>query len=434
MTGVYILKNKQGKIIYIGKSTDLKNRIKTHLKSSSFAEKIYKADYIETQNEAEALIRESELIKKHKPRYNIMLRDDKQYFYVGFSRDKLPRLRVTHQLTTSPPCPPSPYKGEGGTRIRRISRAPLSFIRRGVGGEVVAGPFTDGKSLKTVLKYLRKVFPYYTQVHRKLPCSYCHIDLCPGPDPDISEYKKNISKIKLILNGKRPRAISALKKEMVLFAKDFEFEKAAKARDQIRALGNIFAHKFEARSTKFETNSKLKIQNSKHLGFRISDLGFSSLEAYDISNIQGKEPVASMVRFDNGKPNKSMYRKFKIRLPEKPNDTAMIKEVIRRRLAHLEWPYPDLFLIDGGRGQLNAALAELRVSRAPLSLPRRGVGGEVVALAKKFNELYIPNRKRPIPLDSLPENTKNLLMYARDEAHRFAITYHRKLHRKKSML
>ena len=108
MVGVYILKNKQGKIIYIGKSTDVKERIKTHLKSSAFAGEIYKTDYIETQNEAEALIRESELIKKHKPRYNIMLRDDKQYFYVGFSKDRLSILRVTHQPTTSPTRPPSP--------------------------------------------------------------------------------------------------------------------------------------------------------------------------------------------------------------------------------------------------------------------------------------------------------------------------------------
>ena len=407
MIGVYILKNKTGKIIYIGKSTDIKNRVKSHLKSSNFAGEIYRTDYIETQNEAEALIRESELIKKHKPRYNIMLRDDKQYFYVCFTNEILPRILITHQ-----------------PRGLKIGNWKLKIPPRRV-----AGPFTDGKSLKTVLKYLRKVFPYYTQTHRKLPCSYCHIDLCPGPNPDIREYKQNISKIKLILNGKRPRVISALKKEMIDFAKNLDYERAAKARNQIKALENIFSHRTPPLSLPLRRGEKIPLLAKEGLG-EVSQLSmvncqWSSIEAYDISNIQGKDAVASMVRFDNGKPNKSMYRKFKIRLPEKPNDIAMIKEVIRRRLAHPEWPYPDLFLIDGGRGQLNAAISQLLVVSGQLS---------VVALAKRFNELYIPNRKNPIPLDSLPEKTKNLLMYARDEAHRFAITYHRKLHRKKSML
>ena len=130
-----------------------------------------------------------------------------------------------------------------------------------------------------------------------------------------------------------------------------------------------------------------------------------------------------MVRFDNGKPNKSLYRKFKITLPGTPNDVAMIKEVIRRRLSHPEWPYPDVFLIDGGRGQLNVSLREISRSETASKI-------KVVALAKRFNELYVPGQKRPIPLASLPQDTKNILMYSRDEAHRFAIAYHRKLHRK----
>jgi excinuclease ABC subunit C len=271
---------------------------------------------------------------------------------------------------------------------------------------VAIGPFTDGKFLKIVLRYLRKPFPYYTQKHRILPCSYCHLSLCPGPNPDKREYKKSIAKIKAILNGKKPRVITFLKKEMADFAKNLEFEKAAKARDQIAALENIFAHIPKVEITPLLTKEGVGV--------------VKSLEAYDISNIQGKEPVASMVRFDNGKPNKSLYRKFKIRLPEKPDDCAMMREVIRRRLRHTEWPYPDMFLIDGGRGQLNAALSQLSVVSCQLS---------VVALAKKHNELYLPNREKPISLDTLPKDIKNLFMYARDEAHRFAISYHRKLHR-----
>ena len=394
--GVYLLKNKQGRIIYIGKSVNIKNRVKTHFKArpverilQPFTAETASVDYIITANEPEALIKESELIKKHKPRYNIMLRDDKQYFYVVFSQDKLPVLSITHR-------PP-----------------------RNCGA---AGPFTDGKSLKIVLRYLRKAFPYYTQKHRKLPCSYCQIGLCPGPPPKealgearpdrgrggnpfIKEYRKNIAKIKDVLNSKRPRVLSALKKAMTQYAKNLNFEKAAKARDQIKALENVFAH-----YRSYETYKTC-----------MTYVTYKSLEAYDISNIQGREPVASMIRFDNGKPNKSMYRRFSIRLPERPDDYAMIREAIKRRLAHPEWPYPDVFLIDGGRGQLNAAI-------------QAGAKGVVIALAKRFNELYIPGRKNPIPLSELPEQTKNLLMHARDEAHRFAISYHRQLHRRRNML
>ncbi len=394
--GVYLLKNKKGRVIYIGKSINIQSRVRTHLKSRSpFVHQIADADYFVTANEPEALIKESELIKKYLPRYNIMLRDDKQYFYTGFSQDKLPILSITHR----------PPRG-------------------------AVGPFTDGKSLRTVLRYLRRAFPYYSQKHRHLPCSYCHLGLCPGPNPDKREYKKNIAKIKAILNGKKPRVLSNLKKEMARFAKGLEFENAGKARDQWAALENIFAHK--VRGERFDSIA------GEDKTFLLGNI--STLEAYDISNIQGREPVASMVRFDNGKPNKSMYRRFRIRLPEKPDDYAMMREVIARRLAHTEWPYPDVFLIDGGRGQLNAALLEMQKA-IPLPtdtttgrLTKEGSPPKVVALAKRFNELYVPGLKRPIPLSELPEQTKNLLMYARDEAHRFAISYHRQLHRRKNML
>jgi len=413
--GIYILKNKRDNVIYIGKSTNIRNRVRTHLKNDSWhavpslpnplAAETTKIDYIVTENEAWALIKESELIKKYKPRYNIMLRDDKQYFYVGFSKDKLPVLTITHQPKS--------------LEIRN-SKLEIPPSR-------MAGPFTDGKSIKTVLRYLRKVFPYYSQKHRKLPCSYCHIGLCPGPDPDAAQYKKNITKIKAILNGKKPRVISSLKKEMAQLAKGQDFEKAARARDQIRALENIFSHNIPREGyyplAGFLTTDRQASPSGQSLKIKNLKLKIATLEAYDISNIQGKEPVASMVRFDNGKPNKSLYRKFKIMLPGTPNDVAMIKEVIRRRLSHPEWPYPNTMLIDGGRGQLNGALREISRSETANKI-------KVIALAKRFNELYVPGKKRPIPLDSLPTDTKNILMYARDEAHRFAIAYHRKLHRK----
>jgi len=428
--GVYLFKNTRGKIFYIGKAINLRNRVKNHFSRPTYWDKFFidsvsNVDYIKTNSDIEALLLESQLIKKHKPRYNIMLRDDKQYFYVGFSRDKLPIIEITHQ----------PKKG-----VRYI------------------GPFTDGGSLKIVLRYLRKVFPYYTKRHRKLPCPYCHIDLCPGPNPNVSNYKKDLAKIKAVLRGQKPRVISALKKEMRGASKILKYEKAAKIKRQIEALKNIFAHRsggsslllsggFEGRfgtvSDGTSEQNGLSLTCLRAYTHRQGDGRWAgendarkqitkarflkkikSIEAYDISNIQGKEPVASMVRFDDGKPNKGKYRKFRIHLPEKPNDVAMMKEVLRRRLAHKEWPYPDLFLIDGGRGQLNAALEELK---------KYGLKN-AAGLAKRFNELYVPRKSRPIPMDSLPKDLKHTLMYARDEAHRFAISYHRKLHREKSML
>ncbi|MBI1888889.1 MAG: UvrB/UvrC motif-containing protein [Candidatus Spechtbacteria bacterium] len=423
-SGVYCFKNARG-LLYIGKAASLKTRVKNHLVQPTWHDAYFigqatSIGYIQTDSEITALLLESQLIKKYQPRYNIMLRDDKQYFYVGFSKDKLPILVITHR--------PKP-------KIRYL------------------GPFTDGKSLKTVLRYLRRIFSYYTKKHKKLPCQYCHLNLCPGPNPNIAEYNKDIAKIKAILNGKKPRVLSSLKKEMARFAKDLEFEKAAKARDQLAALENIFAHRPNSESSLLASRGfegrfgmvPRRGQNGPSLGAprwrgendaryqiaktRILD-NIESLEAYDISNIQGKEPVGSMIRFDNGRPNKSMYRRFKIRLPEKPDDFAMMREVIRRRLLHPEWAYPDIFLIDGGRGQLNAALQEFTSPPAPLLTKERGERGEVVALAKRFNELYVSYQKNPIPLSSLPRDLKNLLMYARDEAHRFAISYHRKLHRR----
>lgn len=407
-SGVYLLKNKQGQILYIGKSIDIKNRVKTHLTHNAWAAKTIKADYVLTASEPEALIKESLLIKKYQPRYNIMLRDDKQYFYVCFTRSKLPLLVITHR-------PNFLHTIQSDDKQKKGART---------SGPFAIGPFTEGKSLKTVLHYVRKIFPYYTQKHRKLPCSYCHIGLCPGPEADIKEYRKNIARIKAILNGKRPRVLTAIRKEMERYAKNLEFEKAAKTRNQMKALENIFAHNPKNPITNGQSSPKLQTKNWS-LGFGHWD--FQSLEAYDISNIQGKEPVASMVRFDNGKPNKTMYRRFKIGLPEKPDDYAMMSEVIRRRLAHPDWPYPKLFLIDGGRGQLAVSLRETAHSEKASKI-------QVIALAKRHNELYIPGLKKPVSLDSLPQEIKNLLMHARDEAHRFAISYHRKLHRKKSVL
>jgi len=236
--------------------------------------------------------------------------------------------------------------------------------------------------------------------------------------------------MKILKEGKN-QVLKELKKEMKLASKNQKFEKAAKIRDQIKALEKILAHAkiFEPefivelkRSPEFydkwkEIEEKLKeILGAKNKIKRI--------EAYDVSNIQGQQATGSMVTFINGRPDKNFYRHFKIKISGKPNDVAMIKECLTRRFKHLEWGVPDLILIDGGKAQLNAAL-KIKNQRQEIKNKIK-----VISLAKKKKELFIENRKDPILLKNLPREVFNLILQLDDEAHRFAISYHRKLREK----
>lgn len=383
-TGVYLF--RAGKdTIYIGKAINIKSRVKNHFNQPSYRDKLFidkidKIGYFETNNsEIEALILEANLIKKYQPKYNVVWKDGKNYFYVAIIQNaqKIPYVFITHQ---------------GGL-----------------------GPFTEGTALKKTLRFLRKVFPYYTAAkHSKNKCAYCHLDLCPGPNPDVVEYKKNIKKLVLILKGKRNTVLNSLRKEMKQASAEQNFEKAAKIRDKIYNLQQVMSH------THVIENSKSEIRNSKLTG---------RIECYDISNIQGKQATGSMVVFKNGKPDKSQYRKFKIRLPEKPNDIAMLKEILTRRFARPEWPYPDAILIDGGKAQLNVALKIVN----SLKIENRKLKIIVMSIAKGRQELFIEGKDKPVPLKELPQEIYNLIKRLDDEAHRFAITYHKKL-RKKNLL
>jgi len=394
-SGVYVFKNKC--FLYIGKATNIKERVKNHFKRSSyrdglFISQIEKIGYIKTDSEIEALILEANLIKKHQPKYNIVWRDDKNYFYVAITKEELPRIFLTHQTK---------------------------------GGANYIGPFVEGRALKKTLRFLRKVFPYYTvKKHPQGPCLWCHLDLCPGPDPDKKKYQKDIKNLISILNGKSQSVLKKLKREMKNASRKQEFEKAAKIRDQIQSLEKILAnakifslpfleYALTRRLSNYDVEEKTEKKLKKILKIKKS---IERIEAYDISNIQGKEATGSMVVFINGLPNKNFYRKFKIKAAGKPNDTAMIKECLNRRFNHPEWGWPELILIDGGKAQLNAAIS---VTKIP-----------VIALAKKENKLYVEKKKKPILLKSLPREIFNLILQLRDEAHRFAISYHRKLRMK----
>jgi len=409
--GVYAFK-KGGEILYIGKAVNIKERIKQHKELLGLAKQL---GYIETDSEIEALILEANLIKKYQPKYNIVWRDDKNYFYVGITKEDFPRVFITHQI-----------KPTSNSKFQ-IS----NFL----------GPFVEGTALKRTLTYLRKVFPYYTaKKHPRGGCLWCSLKLCPGPNPVKSEYQKNIKNLISVLEGSSKNVLNNLKREINRFSALQEYEKAAKIRDKITALEKVISH---ARVFESEIETPKNWEKTHKILQKIlkTEKEISRIEAYDVSNIQGKEATGSMVTFIKGLPDKNFYRRFRIKIQGKPNDVAMIKEVLSRRFKHTEWPYPDLILIDGGKPQLN--IVKQQCARPGLAQIKG------VALAKKENKLFIEGRKKPILLKSLARAKKinlllppslplgreifNLILQLRDEAHRFAIAYHRKL-RTKSLL
>jgi len=247
------------------------------------------------------------------------------------------------------------------------------------------------------------------------------------------ESQRNAKNLMKILQGNKTDVIIKLKKEMKEASGSQNFERAAKIRDKIMALEKVLAHAkifgavvvVDVRHQQGENWESLQKVLQKVLRTKKE---ISRIEAYDISNIQGKAAAGSMITFLEGKPNKNFYRRFKIKIAGKPNDIAMLKEVLFRRLKHPEWGWPDLILIDGGKAQLNAALNILNQHKSAKSASIR-----VLALAKKKNELFIGNQNKPILLKKLPRAIFNLILQLRDEAHRFAISYHKQL-RKKGLL
>ncbi len=399
--GVYFLLNKKGDIFYIGKSNNLRSRVSTHAKPKDNvfkgSEKIENIEWIKTANEVEALLREREYIQRFQPKLNANLKDGKQYLYIGITIEDYPRIYATHQ--------------------------PAARKRGAIKSEYI-GPFTDARAIKRILRFLRRWLPYYSatdknayfqRAHPALKCPYCHIKMCPGPNPDKTIYRRNVAKVKRIISGQHKQVRRELKKQMASASRKKDFEKAAAIRDKIYSLDNIFAHKSPTQNWNVKTPRDYKAASKYIANLVGAELPVRTIEGYDISNTQGRQSVASLVRFQDGRPNKSLYRSFNIKLPEKPNDVLMIQEAISRRLKRTEWPYPDLFLIDGGRGQLNAALKELKKNNA--SIP-------VVALAKKLEELYMPDKNIPILLSKTPKEVEYLLRNVRDEAHRFAKSRH----------
>ncbi|QQG42483.1 MAG: GIY-YIG nuclease family protein [Candidatus Giovannonibacteria bacterium] len=436
--GIYFFRDKGGKILYIGKAANLRARIRSYFGKAAkpplggLAAKL-NLSWEVLGSETEALIREAELIKKHLPKYNVLMRDDKQYFYVGFTKEKFPKIFITHQQNRE-----------------------ANYI----------GPFTEGGALRSVLKTLRRAFPYCTcKKSHPRPCLNARIGRClgfcclpphspPYQGGDQGEvYKNNIRAIKKILSGNNKSLAFTLKKEMHKLSDARKYEEAGKIRDQIRALEKIFEHRGVIKQDLPTEYQKALRALESILGVsginphtKKFGVGVNRIESYDIANIHGRFAYGSMAVFANGKIQKNAYRLFKIKTVKESNDPAMLKEVLERRLKHREWPYPEIILVDGGKSQLSAALKAIPPLAPPYkggdkknklpSLRRRGLGEVIKFIALTKNKkhvgdhIFISGKASPISLARLPEPLKNFILMLDSEAHRFAISHYRKLHRK----
>ena len=410
--GVYCFKSN-GEYLYIGKAANLRQRIKNHFlqpafRDTLFLDKVKKVGYILTNSEIEALILEAKLIKKIQPKFNIVWKDSKNYFFVAFSKEKFPTIFVTHQ--------PS-----------KLDTKKFSFV----------GPFVEGTSLKKTLAILRKIFPFRScKTLPKKPCFWATLKRCPAPcqlksylsaskilEKKIEkECKENAKKVRKILEKGKDFVLKKLKKEIEKAVKKEDFERATKIRDEIFALEKVLAHahvfspEMEIDWPGVEKKLRALLKTKRKI---------ERIEGFDVSNIQGKMAVGSMVAFLNGKPEKSLYRKFKIKFTFQPNDIKMLKEVLQRRFSHLEWGLPQVIFIDGGKAQLNAAIS---VKNQTANKKIKEI--KIISLAKGKNQLFVEGKKEPILLNSLDSQLKFLILRLRDEAHRFAIKFHRKVREK----
>lgn len=406
-SGVYLFLNQENDVIYVGKAKNLKKRVASYFSTKNLGEKtrilvslIHKIKYIEVASEIEAFLLEEKLIKKYKPKYNIKLIDGKQY----------PSIKITIQDT---------YPKVLFIRKRNADDKSLYF-----------GPYTSTTSLRSVLKMLRRIFPYQNVGnHANKLCLYYHLGLCPCPTvTNDKNYKVTIKHIVDFLNGDTKKVIKDLEKERNDFSKGQEYEQANLIQKKIDSIKLITSRVYKPFEYELNPNLRSDIVNAELdelkkilIENKVTVLDLKRIECYDISNTSGTNATGSMVVFTNGEKDSSSYRRFKIKkyYNNKPNDFAMMQEVLERRLQHSEWPNPSLIVVDGGKGQISAAKE---------SLVKMGMSIPLVGLAKR-EETIITSDFKEI---KLPKNSKSLqmIMRLRDEAHRFAITYHRKLRTK----
>ncbi len=439
--GVYIYKDRDGEILYVGKAIDLFSRVSSYFqenqiypKTKALVEKIADVETIVVESELEALILEANLIKKFLPPYNIKLTDDKDYLYILITKETFPKVITGRKadLKTAKeffgPFPSARVVRDTLKKLRRVF--PWCSNPPKLGGRVQGLGFRSGRSgfleNGTLLDNDHKSSEVLAKTGQR-PCFYRHLGLCPGActgEITAKDYQKILTRFAKFMQGKKEDVIADLEAEMAECVKKLEFEQAAYIKKTIIGIHYILQQ--NKVSVYLENPNFVEDQNQRSLeqlqrALRLTKLP-ERIECFDISNIQGTEATGSMVVLTNGEIDKSQYRKFKIHITGKPNDVGMHKEMMQRRLGHPEWPFPDLMIIDGGRGQVRGAKEELE---------KKGVDIPIFGLAKRLEWLYHPEEEIiKLPTSSL---AIRLLQKIRDEAHRFAITYHRKLRNKKGL-
>jgi excinuclease ABC subunit C len=416
--GVYLMKDSQGRVIYVGKAVNLRSRASSYFtataevdrRTADLVTEIADLDYIEAESEVDALLMEARLIKDIQPRYNSLLKDDKTFPYLQITtREDFPRVEFTRQPETS--------------------------------GVKLYGPFTSAGQLRGTIAVLQKIFRFRTcsldiEQHDERwrwfrPCLLASINQCTAPcNLRISreDYREDIRKLRLFLDGGRSSLLKELETAMKEASRELKFEKAARIRDEIKALeslnlrGDLESH---AQPEVFYTDPRKGLAGLKKV------LGLPEIprriEGVDIAHLQGSDTVASLVQFIDGLPFKPGYKRFQIRTVEGVDDFASMREVITRRFRRLSdegEAFPDLLMIDGGKGQLNAVMETFQL--LDIAPPR------TVSLAKREEEIYLPGESEPIRL-SRHAWALRLLQYVRDEAHRFAQHYHHMLRRRSSL-
>ena len=425
--GVYFHKNAAGEIIYVGKAAVLRNRVRQYFqksrsrdpKTEALVEEINDTDWMVVESELEALFLEAEMIRRYMPRYNILLRDDKAMSYIRIDYDsEFPTVTTT--------------------------RRPLDD------GARYFGPYLSTQSVRKALKYLRRIFPFAVtrSPGQKRATLYYHLGLDPGLEEgktSLQDYRSNLRRLMLVIEGKRNSIITELERDMKRHAKQSHFEEAAKVRNQLFALQNL------GKQVIFSDKEFIDISKDHALGELVDLLNLNKfprrIEGYDISHMQGTDVVASMVVFTNGVSDKGEYRKFKTK-KDQNNDFYNMNETIKRRLSEKNrkaWGVPNLFLIDGGKGQLDAAIKARDDMGCP-TVPFIGLAKREEQIVIKKNMGFAEGGSSNVNLNiavlhklggfvtetddflllNVPHNTNiiKLLQRIRDESHRFAVSYH----------
>lgn len=415
--GVYLMKDAQGRVIYVGKAVNLRSRAgsyftkaaETEFRTAKLVPEIADIDYIDADSEVDALLIEARLIKDIQPRFNAQLKDDKTFPYLQITtREDFPRVEFTRQPETS--------------------------------GVKLYGPFTSAGQLRGTIAVLQRIFRFRTctldiaendeRWRWFRPCLLASINQCTAPCNlriSKSEYREDIRRLRVFLDGGKASLLKEMESDMLRASKELKFEKAARIRDEIESLkslsqrGDLESH---AQPEVFYIDPQKGLSGLRKV-LKLQEVP-RRIEGVDIAHLQGNDTVASLVQFIDGLPFKPGYKRYRIQSVEGVDDFASMREVITRRFRRLSQDgesFPDLLLIDGGKGQLNAVMETFAVLN--ITPPT------TISLAKRDEEIYVPGEPDPLRL-SRHAFSLRLLQYVRDEAHRFAQHYHHTLRHKTS--